>query len=200
MRRFLRQYPRLDRQDVMFRAVELAHAAERTFKPELGFSFATHVSYRLRELHRLHEQQKPADRVKIYRTEEKIDFLIALLLAASPVAAQTSQVQRPLGTGVVTNNSPLTDTGVICQQEMVATFCNDGQQPEQRGLWIKWRCCCNQRRNHHAFSRHPGLWRRHRQRQRAAQLMSVPPVVALLVDLRWLSYTPPGETPLWIVA
>jgi hypothetical protein len=29
--KFLKQYPRLDRQDVMFRAVERAHAAERTF-------------------------------------------------------------------------------------------------------------------------------------------------------------------------
>jgi hypothetical protein len=70
--KFLKQYPRLDRQDVMFRAVELAHAAERTFKPELGFSFATHVGYRLRELHRLHEQQAAAEGVKIYRTEEDL--------------------------------------------------------------------------------------------------------------------------------
>jgi hypothetical protein len=63
----------------------------------------------------------------------KLAFLIALLLAASPVAAQTSQVQQPLGTGGVTNNSPLTDTGVICQQEMVATFCNVASSPNSAG-------------------------------------------------------------------
>jgi hypothetical protein len=70
--RFLKQYPRLDRQDVMFRAVELAHAAELTFKPELGFSFATHVGYRLRELHRLHKQLEAAEGVEIYRTKEDL--------------------------------------------------------------------------------------------------------------------------------
>ena len=62
---------------------------------------------------------------------------VALLLAASPVAAQ-SHVQQPLGAGGQTNNSPLTNTGVICLQEMVATFCNVGQRPEQRGLRIKY--------------------------------------------------------------
>ena len=46
---------------------------------------------------------------------------VPLLLAASPAAAQTSHVQQPLGVGGQTNNSPLTDTGVICLQEMVAT-------------------------------------------------------------------------------
>ena len=46
------------------------------------------------------------------------------------MAAQTSQVQQPLGTGGVTNNSQLTDTGAICQQEMVATFCNVASSPD----------------------------------------------------------------------
>jgi hypothetical protein len=51
---------------------------------------------------------------------------VAVFLTASPVAAQTSHVQQPLGAGGQTNNSPLTNTGVICLQEMVATFCNVG--------------------------------------------------------------------------
>jgi hypothetical protein len=63
----------------------------------------------------------------------KIALFTALLLAASPVAAQTSQVQQPIGTGGVTNNSPLTNTGVICQQEMVATFCNVASSPNSAG-------------------------------------------------------------------
>jgi hypothetical protein len=104
----------------------------------------------------------------------KLAFIIALLLASSPVAAQTSQVQQPLGTGGVTNNSPLTNTGVICQEEMVAIVLQRRQQPEPRGLWIKWRCRCDQRRNYHAFSRYSGLWRRHRHRQRAMQLKHPP--------------------------
>jgi hypothetical protein len=36
-------------------------------------------------------------------------------------------------TGGVTNNSPLTNTGVICQEEMVATFCNVASSPNHAG-------------------------------------------------------------------
>jgi hypothetical protein len=72
VRDFCRRYPHLNPQDVLFRAVELAIAAERTFKPELGFSFATHVGHRLKELHRLHEKQERAEGVPIYRTEEDL--------------------------------------------------------------------------------------------------------------------------------
>ena len=57
---------------------------------------------------------------------------VALLLVASPVAAQ-SHVQQPLGAGGQTNNSPLTNTGVICLQEMVATFCNVASGPNNAG-------------------------------------------------------------------
>ena len=57
----------------------------------------------------------------------------ALLLVASPVAAQTSQIQQPLGAGGQTNNSTLTNTGVICLEEMVATFCNVASSPNTRG-------------------------------------------------------------------
>jgi hypothetical protein len=57
---------------------------------------------------------------------------VALLFAASPVAAQTSQ-QQPLGAGGHINNSSLPNTGVICQEEMVATFCNVATGPNNAG-------------------------------------------------------------------
>jgi hypothetical protein len=48
-----------------------------------------------------------------------------LLLADSPVAAQdaTSNPRQPLGAGGQVATSPLTNTGVICEEEMTATFC-----------------------------------------------------------------------------
>jgi hypothetical protein len=52
---------------------------------------------------------------------KKLALIAALLLGASPVAAQS--VQQPLGTGGQKNNSSLTNTGVICIEEMTATFC-----------------------------------------------------------------------------
>ena len=58
---------------------------------------------------------------------------VALLFAAWPVAAQTSQTQQPLGANGQRNNSTLTNTGVICQEEMVATFCNVGTGPNNAG-------------------------------------------------------------------
>jgi hypothetical protein len=67
----------------------------------------------------------------------KLAFIIALLLATSPVAAQqatiANQQQQPLGTGGQTVTSPLTNTGVICQEEMVATFCNVASSPNTSG-------------------------------------------------------------------
>jgi hypothetical protein len=62
---------------------------------------------------------------------KKLALITALLLAAPPVAAQS--VQQPLGAGGQTNNSPLTDTGVICVEEMVATFCNVPSSPNLSG-------------------------------------------------------------------
>ena len=62
---------------------------------------------------------------------KKLALIAVLLLATSPVAAQS--VQQPLGTGGQTNNSSLTDTGVICLQEMVATFCNVPTSPNHSG-------------------------------------------------------------------
>jgi hypothetical protein len=62
--------------------------------------------------------------------------IIALLSATSPVAAQSTtanQQQQPLGAGGQTVTSPLTNTGVICQQEMVATFCNVASSPNSAG-------------------------------------------------------------------
>jgi hypothetical protein len=59
----------------------------------------------------------------------KLALIAALLLAASPVAAQ----QQPLGAGGQTNTSTLPNTGVICQEEIAATFCNVPTSPSHRG-------------------------------------------------------------------
>jgi hypothetical protein len=74
---FAKHYRRVSHQDFLFRAVELAHAAEKTFKPELGFDFSTYLGGfardgRLKELHRLHDKLEKEDGVEIYRTEEDI--------------------------------------------------------------------------------------------------------------------------------
>src|SRR6476469_6109016 len=55
---------------------------------------------------------------------------IPLLFAASPVAAQQ---QQALGAGGQINNSTLPNTGLICIQEMVATFCNLPVGPNNAG-------------------------------------------------------------------
>jgi hypothetical protein len=56
---------------------------------------------------------------------------IALLLAASPVAAQ--QLEQALGAGGQINNSTLPNTGLICIEGMVATFCNRPVGPNSAG-------------------------------------------------------------------
>ena len=67
----------------------------------------------------------------------KLASIVALLLATSPVAAQqattANQEQQPLGAGGLIVTSPLTNTGVICQEEMVATFCNVPTGPNTAG-------------------------------------------------------------------
>src|ERR1700683_2714445 len=60
---------------------------------------------------------------------KKLALIAALLLAASPVAAQ----QQPLGAGGQTNTSLLPNTGVICQEEISATFCNVPTAPSNGG-------------------------------------------------------------------
>jgi hypothetical protein len=47
------------------------------------------------------------------------------------VAAQ--QTQQALGTNGQINTSTLPNTGVICQEEMVATFCNVASGPNNAG-------------------------------------------------------------------
>jgi hypothetical protein len=59
-------------------------------------------------------------------------LFIALLSASSPVAAQTASHQ-PLGAGGQTNTSTLPNTGVICIEEMTATFCNVATNPNNAG-------------------------------------------------------------------
>jgi hypothetical protein len=63
-----------------------------------------------------------------------LGLIAALLLAASPVAAQS--VQQPLGAGGQTNTSSLPNTGVICIEEMTATFCNVPTSPSHGGYGL----------------------------------------------------------------
>jgi hypothetical protein len=60
----------------------------------------------------------------------KILALTVALLAASPVAAQQ---QQALGAGGKTNNSILPNNGLVCIEEMVATFCNQPTGPNLAG-------------------------------------------------------------------
>jgi hypothetical protein len=57
---------------------------------------------------------------------------VALLLTASPVAAQ-QQRQQALGAGGTTNTSILPNNGLQCIEEMVATFCNQPTSPNLAG-------------------------------------------------------------------
>jgi hypothetical protein len=57
---------------------------------------------------------------------------VALLLTASPVAAQ-QQRQQALGAGGKTNTSILPNNGLQCIEEMVATFCNQPTSPNLAG-------------------------------------------------------------------
>ena len=74
---FCRRYPNVRRDDFLYRAIELANAAEKTFKPGLGNDFSTYLggfarNGRLKELHRLHDQQEREQGVEIYRTAEDL--------------------------------------------------------------------------------------------------------------------------------
>ena len=62
---------------------------------------------------------------------KKLAVIAALLMAASPVAAQSPQ--QPLGAGGQTNNSQLPNIGVGCTEEIIATFCNVPTSPNSRG-------------------------------------------------------------------
>jgi hypothetical protein len=74
---FAKAYPQISHQDLLFRAIELALAAEKTFKPELGFDFSTFPGGferkgRLKELHRLSDEFERHNGTEIYRTEEDL--------------------------------------------------------------------------------------------------------------------------------
>lgn len=74
---FAKRYPQVRREDFLHRAIELAFAAEKTFKPEFGFKFPTYLGGfyrdgRLKELHRLHDQLEREQGVEIYRTKQDL--------------------------------------------------------------------------------------------------------------------------------
>ena len=61
---------------------------------------------------------------------KKLALIYALLLAASPAAAQlatSSRVQELNGQSVQTTPIEAPTTGVFCIEEMTATFCNESQ-------------------------------------------------------------------------
>ena len=66
---------------------------------------------------------------------KKLALITALLLATSPVAAQSQQ--QALSGGGTTNSSQLPNTGIICQEIMTATFLQRTHQPEHQWLWIE---------------------------------------------------------------
>jgi hypothetical protein len=63
---------------------------------------------------------------------KRLLLFMALLPASSPVAAQSASHQS-LGAGGQTNTSMLPNTGVVCQEEMTATFCNVNTNPNNAG-------------------------------------------------------------------
>ena len=66
----------------------------------------------------------------------KLALIYALLLVASPAAAQTatsSRVQQLNGPGVQTTATLAPPTGVFCIEEMTATFCNVVGGPNNGG-------------------------------------------------------------------
>ncbi len=70
---FCKRYPGLNRQRVLFRAVEIALAAEKAFKPALGHSFATYAGHRLKELHRLHDEDETANSSPIHYADGELE-------------------------------------------------------------------------------------------------------------------------------
>ena len=67
---------------------------------------------------------------------KKLALIFALLLAASPAAAQlatSSRVQQLGGESVQSTPTVAPTTGVFCIQEMTATFCNVVTGPNTSG-------------------------------------------------------------------
>jgi hypothetical protein len=67
---------------------------------------------------------------------KKLALISALLFAASPVGAQvaTSQSEAQLGgQGIQFVGTQATTTGVLCTEEMTATFCNVPSGPSEGG-------------------------------------------------------------------
>jgi hypothetical protein len=71
--KFCRQYPGLSRQEVLFRAVELSLAAEKAFKPELGYDFSTLLRHRLKELHRLHDEEERGNSSPVHYAKGELE-------------------------------------------------------------------------------------------------------------------------------
>jgi hypothetical protein len=68
---------------------------------------------------------------------KKLALVAALIAAASPVAAQvaTSNGQELSGEGALPAPLQAPVTGVICEEEMTATFCNLPTAPSNGGYY-----------------------------------------------------------------
>jgi hypothetical protein len=71
--KYCKKYPDLSREHLLFRAVELAFAAEKTFKPELGYDFSTPLRHRLRELHRLNDEDEKANTSPVHYSKGELE-------------------------------------------------------------------------------------------------------------------------------
>jgi hypothetical protein len=64
----------------------------------------------------------------------KLTFIVALLLATSPVAAQTTTGASATSTGSSAGStSSGTGAGTTCEELMTATFCNESSSPNTSG-------------------------------------------------------------------
>ena len=71
--KYCKQYPGLKHQQILFRAVELGVAAEKAFKPNLGYDFSTYLRHRLKELHRLHDEEEKANSSPVHYAKGELE-------------------------------------------------------------------------------------------------------------------------------
>ena len=87
----------------------------------------------------------------------KLALFAALLMATSPVAAQSAQ--QALGAAGTTNNSLLPNTGIYLRGGNDRDVLQRIHRSEQRRLRNKCRGRSDQRRHNHAVTRYPDLFK-----------------------------------------
>jgi hypothetical protein len=71
VQRFCNAHPGLNREHVLFRAVEIALQAEKAFRAGVA-TFPTYLIHRLKELRRLQDEEEKGQSTPIFRTEQDI--------------------------------------------------------------------------------------------------------------------------------